>query len=322
MEYIIGIDLGGTQIRAVLADTSGRILNRVQALTEAHQGPQSVIERVLQAVEQMQAMLPPGGSVRGIGVGAPGPLDPVSGVLFSAPNMPGWHHVPLRDILAERTGLRVALSNDANAAVLAEWYFGGGIGYRHLVYITISTGIGSGIIVDGRLLLGRLGSGGELGHAMLDDGSGLLRSWEQVASGTAMRAAAVEWMARDPDTLLHRLATPQTVTSADVAMAAARGDGLCQQLMDREGDLLGLGFVNALHLYSPEIILVGGSVVTANPSLLERARAVVQERVISDIYRSVPIEVARLGGDVGLFGAVSLLLEPGEHSTEWKEVAG
>ncbi len=316
MEYIIGVDLGGTQIRAVLADTTGCIVNRMQALTEAHQGPQAVIDRVVQAIEQMRATLPPDGVVRGIGLGAPGPLDPVSGVLFSAPNMHGWNHVPLRDILAERTGLPVTLSNDANAAVLAEWYFGGGIGYRHIVYITISTGIGSGVIMDGRLLLGRLGSGAELGQTMLDDGGGPGRSWEQVASGTAMRAAAVEWMARDPNTLLHHIATPQTVTSADVALAAAQGDGLCQRLMDREGDLLGLGLVNALHLYSPEIILVGGSVVTANPSLLERARCVVQERVISDIYRSVPIEVSRLGGDVGLLGAVSLLLEPEEYGQE------
>jgi glucokinase len=213
----------------------------------------------------------------------------------------------MRDILSQRTGLPVKLSNDANAAALAEWRFGRGRGCRNVVYITISTGIGAGVIMDGRLLLGRLGSGTELGHTIIDVPG--QKSWEQMASGTAMKAAAAAAMEQSPDTLLHTLATPQNVTAADVVTAAAQGDRVCQNLMQRESELLGLGFVNTLHLFSPEIILVGGGVITANPSLLEQARDFARTHVIADIYRSVPIEVAQLGDMVGVLGAVALALD-------------
>jgi glucokinase len=134
------------------------------------------------------------------------------------------------------------------------------------------------------------------------------KTWEELASGTALKNVAIETMKTHMHTMLHELGTPETITAADVAEAAARGDAVAQRLMHREGYLLGLGLVNVLHMFSPEIILVGGSVVTSNPSLLERAQCVVDERVIADIYRSVPIEVAQLGNRVGMLGAVALLL--------------
>lgn len=305
MDCVIGVDLGATQLRAVLADRSGQIHATVRMLTEASQGPAAVIERIVACIAQAGAALPVGAQLCGVGVGSPGPLDPEAGVVLAAPNMPGWDCVPLRAILAKRTGLTVELGNDANAAALGEWLFGGGVGRRHMVYLTISTGIGSGVIVDGRLLLGRQGAGGEAGHMIIDVAG--CKSWEELASGTGLAAAAAAAMTATPQTLLHDLATPQTVTAAHVAQAANRGDALAETLMQREAELLGIGFANILHLFSPEIILVGGSVVTANPSLLAGARQVVQQRVIADVYRSVPIEVAALGEQVGLLGAAALV---------------
>jgi glucokinase len=219
--------------------------------------------------------------------------------------MPGWKDVPLRNRLAERTGLLVALDNDANVAAMGEWLFGGGQGYRHMIYITISTGIGSGVIIDGRLLYGRRGAGGELGHTLID--SEHFTSWENLASGRALAVAAMVAMRQHPESRLHELATPETVTGANVAYAAEQGDKLAQRLMEREATLLGVGFVNALHTFSPEIILVGGGVVTSNPSLLEGARRVVQQHALADVYRSVPIEVAHLGPQVGVLGAAALV---------------
>jgi glucokinase len=253
----------------------------------------------------MRSAAPDDGTLLGVGVGSPGPLDPEAGVVFHAPNMAGWSDVPLRDRLAERTGLPIALDNDANVAAMGEWLFGGGRGYQHMVYITVSTGIGSGIITGGRLLYGRKGAGGELGHTLID--SEHFTSWENLASGRALAVAATAAMHQHPESRLHELANPETVTGIDVAYAAEQGDELAQRLMEREAVLLGVGFVNALHTFSPEIILVGGGVVTSNPSLLEGARRVVQQHALADVYRSVPIEVAHLGKQVGVLGAAALV---------------
>lgn len=306
MEFVIGVDLGATQLRTILVDRAGKTYADRRVLTQAAEGPTAVIERIVDCIMQVRAALPADGVLLGVGVGSPGPVDPEAGVVFTTPNMPGWDQVPLRAILSERTGLPVELGNDANAAALGEWHFGAGIGRKHLVYVTISTGIGGGVIVDGRLLLGRRGAGGELGHMIINVADH--KTWEELASGTALGAAAATAMPTHPTSLLHQLATPHTVTAAHVSQAAAQGDLLAQQLMQREAEYLGIGFVNILHMFSPEIILVGGSVVTSNPLLLEGARQIVQAQVIADVYRGVPIEVAALGGDVGLLGAAALVL--------------
>jgi glucokinase len=220
--------------------------------------------------------------------------------------MPGWVNIPLRDAVAEATKLPVVLGNDANAAALGEWRFGGGVGRQHMVYITVSTGIGSGIIVDGRLVEGRYGCGGELGLMVFDPVS--RASWEDLASGTGLARAARRTMGEHPASFLHSLSEPATVRAQHVAQAAAQGDGLARSLMEREAELLGLGFASIMHIFSPEIILVGGSVVTENPYLLDQATAVMRERVVADIYRDVPVQVAALGSRAGLLGAVALVL--------------
>jgi glucokinase len=191
-------------------------------------------------------------------------------------------------------------------AALAEWRFGSYAGKRNLVYLTISTGIGGGVIMDGRMLIGFKGAGAELGHMILQAEHRLC--WEELASGTGMARLAAAAMPQHPDSLLNQWATPATVTAAQVAQAADAGDALAMQLMARQSEYLGLGLVSTLHLFSPEVILVGGSVVTHNPKLLVAARRVVQERAIADVYRNVPIEVATLGNDVGVLGAAALVL--------------
>ncbi|MEN9937401.1 MAG: hypothetical protein RLZZ387_3980 [Chloroflexota bacterium] len=305
MRYIIGVDLGGTNLRAALADERGAIHQIVRVPTEGAYGPAPVVEKIIDCIEQMRAALPPGGVLAGVGIGSPGPLDPFAGVVFTMPNLPGWENVPLRSILADRTGLPVELGNDANAAALGEWLFGAGRGQRDLVYVTVSTGIGGGVIADGRLVLGHHGAAAEVGHHIIDWSTGA--SWENLAAGPAIARAAAAAMAAEPSTALHGMATPATVTAAHVAAAAAAEDPLAVRLMEREGDLLGIGLVNMLHLYSPGLILLGGGVAINNPQLLDRARQVIRTRAMV-AYREIPVRLAELGADAGLLGAVALFL--------------
>jgi glucokinase len=305
MRYIIGVDLGGTQLRAAMADEQGQLYDEVRVLTAVDEGPPAVIEQILECVGRARAALPAGGELLGIGIGAPGPLDPYEGVVLGPPTLPGWDYVPLRAAVAERTGLPVELGNDANAAALGEWMFGAGRGRQNLVYLTVSTGIGGGVIADGRLLLGYRGSAAEVGMQIIDPVN--LSYWEELASGTGLGHAAADAMIDEPASLLHGLASPETVTGADVARAAAAGDALALRLMDREGELLGLGLVNMLHLFAPEQILLGGSVVIHNPGLIDRARQIIRARAHA-IYQDVPIELAALGDRAGILGAVGLFL--------------
>jgi glucokinase len=306
MRYIIGVDLGGTNLRAALAEEGGRILSEVRVPTEAERGPAAVIDRIVGCVTQVKGALPSGGLLLGIGVGSPGPLDPFAGVVFTMPNLPGWNGVPLRAMLEERTGLPVELGNDANAAALGEWLYGAGQGLANMVYCTISTGIGGGVIADGQLIVGHHGAATEIGHHVIDWRT--RESWEDLASGTGLARRAAEVMRANPGSALHQLTTPEAVAAEHVAQAAAAGDRLAQQLFDEEGELLGIGFVNVLHLFSPALIALGGSVITNNPQLIERASLVVQQRTLSQVYRDVPIQIASLGDRVGILGAIALFL--------------
>lgn len=310
MRYVIGADIGGTQLRAALVRADGTILTHARSATHIEDGPGAVIARVLDLIGEVRSALPHDGCLLGIGVGAPGPLNPATGVVYAPPNMPGWEHIQLRDAIADPTGLPTWIDNDANAAALGEWRFGVGAGRQHLVYITVSTGIGGGVIIDGKLLLGRMGAAGELGSIFLDAERGL--RWEDLASGTGLGQAAARAMHDHPDSILHSLATPQTVSAVHVAHAATAGDTLARDLMDREAKILGMGFASILHIFSPELLLVGGSVVLENPDLLAQARAIAYDHVLVDFYRDVPILPASLGERVGVLGAAALAFAANE----------
>lgn len=307
MHYVIAIDLGGTQLRAALVDADGQMMAHQRRATHVEEGPLAVTDRMLELITALREQLPDGARLYGVGIGAPGPLDPVTGIVYSPPNMPGWDAFPLQRIIAEASDLPVVLGNDANAAALGEWRFGGYHGLRHLVYVTISTGIGGGVISDGRLLLGRMGAAAELGFLILDHEHGTI--WEDLASGTALGRAAAQAMLNQPTSMLYQLATPTSITAEHVALAAAQGDALACALMDREARLLGLGFASILHTFSPEILLVGGSVVLHNPDLLQRARTLAYDYVKVPLYREVPIVPASLGERAGVLGAAALALE-------------
>lgn len=311
MNYSIGIDLGGTQIRAVRLSRDGQIHAHQRVATAATAGPQVVIGQIEQLIAAMVGTLEPA-EIIGVGVASTGPVDLAAGIALQAPTIAGWFNVPLKALLEERTGLRVELWNDANMAALGEWRFGSGRGCEHFVYVTLSTGIGGGVIVDNRLLLGRKGMAGEVGHmTIVPDGPlcccGNHGCWEALASGTALAQFAAAALADGEPSLIRDIAAGEPVRGAHVAEAAERGDPLALTLMQREGEWIGIGIANLLHLYSPERVALGGGVSQSIALFEPHIRRMIAERAMPP-FRDVTICTAQLGDDAGVIGAAASLL--------------
>lgn len=311
MDAIIAVDLGGTQLRAALFTPDGVIHKRVSRETNASAGPDAVLERICQTAEQI---VPKDGRVQAIGVSAPGPLDPFNGVVLGAPNLPGWDRVPLRDILSARFDVPVVVGNDANLAALGEHRFGAGRGYDDMIYMTISTGIGGGIVVRGKLLLGYKGLAGEIGHMVMQPGGPLCGCGnrgclEALASGTAIghQARTLVSSGRAPGILAAAGGDAAMVSSKTVGQAAAAGDRVATKLLRRAGRYIGIGIANLMHLLNPQCFVLGGGVTHAGELLFKpirrTARRWVQVPQYADDTKIVPAE---LGDDAGLFGALAL----------------
>ncbi|MCD6552406.1 MAG: ROK family protein [Chloroflexi bacterium] len=313
--FIVAVDLGGTQIRTALCREDGTIIKRISDLTRAAEGLDAVLDRLIGSV---YAVLPDRvEDVEAIGVAAPGPLDPRTGVVISAGNLPGWTNVPLKNILEREFGVPAYAGNDANVAALAEQRFGAGQGIHDLVYITVSTGIGGGIIVDDRMVLGSRGLAAEVGHQIVFPdgprctcgGKGCL---EAISSGPAIAAYAVERISAGEPSVLTAMVDGDLnrITARLVNEAAQAGDALAQQAFHRAGFYLGLGIISLMHILNPAIFILGGSVALHSGNLLwEPMHKVIRERAMSPLYwEHTPIVPAALGDDVGLLGALALVL--------------
>jgi glucokinase len=344
---VIGIDLGGTQIRAAVL-RGAQVVARASRLTGEHPTPERVLPRIYttlqEALERAGVTLD---EIAGIGVSAPGPLDNRTGTLHAPPNLPAWNATPLRDILQERYARPVFVENDANAAALGEYLFGAGQGSQDMVYLTVSTGIGGGVIVDGRILEGANGTAAELGHITIDwhgerCSCGSIGCLEALASGTAIARKANEAIAQGqgaellafaremlehPTTIPDRGALPRQdlstqpldsadvasleqeelkVTAQTVARAAEAGIPLARAIITQAAEALGVGLVSILHIFSPEIVILGGGVMQMGSMLMEPALKIVQERTMRANLAGVRIVQAQLGANAGLIGAGAL----------------
>lgn len=323
-DHIIGVDLGGTRIRAALLDRQLNALHRVETLTRAEDGLDATLERIK---EQIARVLPEDQVIGGIGVSAPGPLNPTTGVVVHPPNLPGWQDVPLSQILRERFDVPVYIGNDANVAALAETTRGAARGYRHAIYITVSTGIGSGIIIDGRLLLGHRGLAAEAGHMVMLVGEHV-STLEEEAAGPDMAAQArqrIETGERSAIIDMVRHGDLSQITGSIVGRAATKGDPLALDIVQRSGTLVGCGIVNLLHLFNPEIVIVGGGVSTLGDLLFKPMREAIQKYTIDDDYwRELVITTPDLGEDVSIIGAAALVVTNGgvEDVTRVAEMIG
>jgi glucokinase len=306
--HVIAVDLGGTNIRTALCDERGTILKRAKQLTRPDEGADAVLARIAAGVREV---MPEGDAPAAVGVASPGPIDPFTGVVLYAVNL-YWHSVPLRDLLAERLGLPVAVGNDANLAALGEQRYGAGRGVRDMAYVTISTGIGCGVILDDRLVLGHRGLATELGHMVMDvDGdpiqSGVPGAFEGYAAGPGIARLAQQRLCEGWPSKMRDLAGGDIarVTAKEVGEAARMGDTLALDVVRRAARVIGLGFVNVLHLFNPALIVVGGSVALMGDVLMQPVRETVEQYAMTP-YRGVPIVPAQLGDDSGLLGAAAL----------------
>jgi glucokinase len=304
MDTYIAADIGGTQLRVSVYPEDG--IKPLFQKRISTRGKGTPTERLLGLINDAW---PKDGRVLSIGAAFPGPIDPFAGVIISAPNIPGWENLPIRQILHDRFNVPVSVGNDANLAAVAEWRFGAGRGHHNLVYMTISTGIGGGVIIEDRLLLGVRGLAAELGHVTVwPDGPecscGLHGHLESVASGTSLARYFNEQAALGRTT---SLAADPLPTSKEISLAAEAGDALAIETMGRAGYFIGIGLANYLLTFNPSIIILGGGVSCSGPAFYDPLRKSMREHILRPEYaENLVLTTAKLGDDVGLLGALTL----------------
>jgi glucokinase len=308
-----GIDLGGTKILVLIAGPDGKVLAEQRIPTLANKGPESVHARMADAVRDAAtaAQLPLAG-ISAIGISAPGPIDATTGIITDPPNLPGWHNVPLARILHDRLGAPAVLENDANCQAVAEHQFGAGRGYRHMVFITISTGIGGGIIINDELYVGATGAAGEVGHLGVSTdqrtcGAGHPGCLEAFASGAGIAARAREMIAAGGLVRAARLAGQNPPLSAEtVYLAGQQGEAEATALIESAGRYLGIGLASLINTFNPQAIVIGGGLVNMGETILGPAVDTARARSFAQSFSDVRIVEGELGERAGALGAIAI----------------
>jgi glucokinase len=304
-EYSIGVDLGGTNLRAAAIDAQGKMLDKIAGSTDLQAGRDVVIADMVQSIEALRARLGEH-NLRGVGIGLPGFILIDKGIILGSNNMPEFDNYPVRDEIEKRLGAKVILENDANAAALGEKWMGAGRNVDDLVLLTLGTGIGGGIIVNGRVLHGHQGMAGELGHLTVVPngnpcGCGNRGCVEKHASATAIASMA------------RLIGLGHDLTSEDVYKLAVEGNERAKTIFRTMGEALGVALANLINIFNFPLYLLGGGVVAAWEFFAPAMLAEVERR--SFTYRSTlkiaptRIEAAKLGSEAGLFGAACLPLQ-------------
>ncbi len=309
-EYVIGVDLGGTRIRVALLDSALNVLERHETSTLAEEGPDAVIGRI---IDLTRIVLDKNPNVRGLGLSSPGPLNPLTGIVLAPPNLPGWHSVPLVQKLETALNVPVFIGNDANVAVLAEATRGAAKGCKNAIYLTLSTGIGGGVLVDNRLLLGQEGFAAEIGQMLLVV-NGKATTLEKEAAGLALGRQARAALQQGRESVLLELTGGdiERVDAALVGKALLQNDALAEEIVARAGWMIGVGIASLLHLFNPEVIVIGGGVSNMGDPLFEPMHQSIKDNVIDDGYlQHLRIEKTALGDNVSIIGAAALVLTEG-----------
>ena len=316
-KFIIGVDLGGTNIvvGAMPVDGSREISMRAEP-THSERGPEAVVDRIVAMLEQTMAeAMEQSNAARkdflGVGIGAPGPLDRERGMVIVAPNL-GWYDFPLRDVIADRVRLDATLDNDANCATVGEWWRGAARGGRNVVGLTIGTGIGGGLILDGQLYHGASDVAGEIGHTTIDSTGrhckcGNYGCLEAYASGPAIALRAREALDRDEVSMLRKMVFDDVdaITAATVYEAANKGDALALEVVRDTARFLGTGVANLLNVFNPDVVVIAGGVTKAGDKLFEPLRAEVKRRAFRPAVEACRIVPGILPGTAGVVGAIA-----------------
>lgn len=315
---IIGVDLGGTNIKGALLDTTGNIIAKEQTATLANTGPENVAKRMSKIISSLEAAASLGGNrVLGLGVGVPGQPDSRLGSVVFAPNL-RWRNVPLIEYLRRTTTLPVFLENDANLAALGEQWRGAGRGSVNMVMITIGTGIGGGLVLNGRLYSGTNGTAGEIGHTIIDPNGLLCSCGRRGCLETMTSATAMVRMAKEAIDLgeVTELSKSENLEARDIIMAARAGDKIADQIIKTAAYYLGLGLGNVINLFNPDTIVVGGGVSHAGDILFGPLRAYTQASSLESAAETVKIMPAELGNDAGCIGAAAFVLQETEAKND------
>lgn len=311
------IDLGGTNLHAALAREDGSIVAECKEPTRSHEGQEAVVARMIGLVEDLAARA----AVRpaAVGIGVPGLVDLATGTTLFLPNLPTqWRGVPVRERMMAALGCPVHLINDARAATLGEFVHGRGRGGTSMVFFTLGTGVGGGIVLDGKLRLGPLGAAGEIGHQTVQPdgllcGCGNRGCLETLASGAAIAAEGVRLFLSGNAPRLHELCEGDAgrVNARTMAEAARAGDASVGEALFRAGTWLGLGAANLITALHPERIVLGGGVAELGDLLLEPVRTTILQRVGMFSAEGVAVECSALGHRAGLLGAITLAVRNG-----------
>ena len=316
-QYILSLDIGGTKLAGALFDSAHALLRYSTTLTHAEEGTEPVFERLTGLAESLlQKEGADKRALRCIGAGCAGPLDSEAGIIYAPPNLHCWDDFPLKKRLEDYFGVPAAVDNDANAAALGEQRFGAGLGYSHILYITASTGIGAGLVLDGRIYRGADYGAGEFGHIVVARNGprcncGGIGCLEALASGTAIAKRARREIKRAPESLLTKMRANRgaDVSAEDVFAAARRGDALAGKIVRDAAEYLGLGIVSVIHLLNPEIIIIGGGMARAGKLLFDPVRRTIAERAQKHLAQNVRIVRAKLGGKAGIYGSLADALD-------------
>lgn len=310
-KYVIGIDLGGTKITTAIADLTGEIIEKTTLATGAKEGQDVVMGRIIESVAMvLEASGLPKEEVWTIGLGTPGPIDTMTGSIITTANLPFRNYSVTRP-LEEHFHIPVFLDNDANVAAIGEWMFGAGVGYQNVIYLTVSTGVGGGAVLNGRPYHGSTSNALEIGHMNIDPfskhqcNSGHYGDVEALCSGTAISKRAKEAITSGRQTILTE---HEVITAYEVYQAYEAGDALSKEILDEAWDYLGIAIANLIVTFDPDIIAIGGGVSRIGKVMFDAVKASAQKRCIEFMFNSVKIVPTGLKQDTGVMGAIALAL--------------
>ncbi len=314
MRYVIGVDIGGTNlVVGTVAEDGSEILGLVSEPTLAERGADAVLDRIAKLVRSSVATAA-GKRAAGVGIGAPGPLDTARGIVLLTPNL-GWTNFPLRDRLASALDLPATLDNDANCAIFGEWWRGAARGANHVVGLTIGTGIGGGIVLDGEIYHGASDIAGELGHMTIDSTGrrckcGNYGCLEAYASGPAIAARAVEGIEAGADTSLPAYVQNDMskITAQVVYEAAHDGDAYAREVVHDTAKVLGAGVANIINIFNPQVVVICGGVTLAGDQLFVPLRSEVKRRAFKPAANACRIVPGELTGTAGVYGAAAVFM--------------
>jgi glucokinase len=308
---ILGVDIGGTKVAVGLVDRNGKIVAEGRKPMVAHGTAEAALQAVFEAID---SLLSP--EVQSIGICAPGPLDPTAGVVLNPPNLPCWRNFPLAEKIREKYRLPVKLDNDGNAAALAEAIWGAARGYRYVFYATIGTGIGSGVVLDGRIYHGKTGSAAEGGHVSIDYhgpvcNCGKLGCIEILAAGPAIGARARAKLSAGAKSAMLDLAKGNiaAVTSEMVGAAYASGDQLAREVLEETSELLTVWLGNIVDVLDPDVMVVGGGVAAMLTPFFADIKKRLPKWCVNPHASDIPLVRAYYGADAGIAGGASLCVE-------------